>query len=197
MLTCCPKCLFYDTCELKWYRGERGEPQLCCDRCEWFAQCRVKEIEEEIKELPAGCGDTRVALMVIDPCRIHAYWEITTQTWEKARDELKGEFDQTKKILRVYDVTYIVFDGANAHSYFDIYVGETINWYMDLWSPEKSLCAELGLITPQGKFCPLARSNFIHTPRDRPSEKREERWMNPLTHGHVSGDLYRGCPRMY
>lgn len=166
MLTCCPRCSFYDTCELKWYREEKGEAQLCCNRCEWFDQCMVKETEEEIRELPAVDGDSRVALMVIDPFHVHAYWEITSQTWEKVKDELEGQFDQAKKVLRVYDIAYIVFDGANANSYFDIYVGDATNWYIDLLGPEKSICADFGLITPQGKFYTLVRSNFIHTPRN-------------------------------
>lgn len=175
MLTCCQRCCLYDTCELKWYRSERGDAQLCCEMCEWFDQCRVKEIEEEIRELPSAYGETMLILMVIDPLHLHACWEIASQTWEKIKSGLGEGFDNARKVLRVYDVSYINFDGTNANSYFDIYVGDANNWYINIWSPIKSLCAELGLIAADGEFHPLVRSNFVHTPQSGPSGNKELR----------------------
>ena len=28
---CCRKCQLFQVCETKWYRGERGEEQVCCN----------------------------------------------------------------------------------------------------------------------------------------------------------------------
>ena len=39
---CCETCHLYWTCELKWYRGEKGEENLCCPLCHYFMTCSDK-----------------------------------------------------------------------------------------------------------------------------------------------------------
>jgi len=39
MTHCCERCPYWGTCETKWYRGERGEEQICCDRCSFYLEC--------------------------------------------------------------------------------------------------------------------------------------------------------------
>ena len=36
---CCEKCQVYWTCETKWYRGERGEENICCPVCNFYNIC--------------------------------------------------------------------------------------------------------------------------------------------------------------
>ena len=36
---CCELCSIYWECQLKWYRGERGEEQFCCPLCSLFYDC--------------------------------------------------------------------------------------------------------------------------------------------------------------
>jgi hypothetical protein len=80
----------------------------------------------------------------------------------------------------VYDVTFIDFNGTNAHGSFDIEITpQARNWYINLWSPGKSLCAELGLAHPEGTFASLVRSNVIQTPPAWASPNTEERWVRP------------------
>ncbi|MFQ5952827.1 MAG: hypothetical protein ACE5JK_05420 [Candidatus Omnitrophota bacterium] len=38
-LHCCEKCQNYWTCESKWYRGERGEENICCPLCGSHSVC--------------------------------------------------------------------------------------------------------------------------------------------------------------
>jgi hypothetical protein len=38
-LHCCEKCQLYWTCETKWYRGERGEENICCPLCNFYRVC--------------------------------------------------------------------------------------------------------------------------------------------------------------
>ena len=38
-LRCCEKCQIYWTCETKWYRGERGEENICCPLCNFYKVC--------------------------------------------------------------------------------------------------------------------------------------------------------------
>jgi hypothetical protein len=81
-----------------------------------------------------------------------------------------------KTVLRVYDVT-----GANGKRHkpnfsFDIeIVPGADNWYIHLWSPQRSLYADLGLLGPEGHFVGIARSNRVETPPAQASPSWDER----------------------
>lgn len=45
ILHCCEKCQVYWTCETKWYRGERGQENICCPVCNYYRIC----LEEQKK----------------------------------------------------------------------------------------------------------------------------------------------------
>ncbi len=36
---CCSDCKEYTSCEVKWIRGTKGERQVCCAKCQTYAQC--------------------------------------------------------------------------------------------------------------------------------------------------------------
>ena len=38
-LNCCETCQIYWTCETKWYRGEKGEENICCTKCNSYKIC--------------------------------------------------------------------------------------------------------------------------------------------------------------
>jgi len=42
---CCEKCQVYWTCETKWYRGEKGQENICCPVCNYYRVC----LEEQKK----------------------------------------------------------------------------------------------------------------------------------------------------
>jgi len=46
-LHCCETCQVYWTCETKWYRGERGEENLCCPVCNYYRVCLDKVKKEQ------------------------------------------------------------------------------------------------------------------------------------------------------
>ena len=130
--------------------------------------------------LPTSYNRTNLTLIARDPHWIYAYWEVSASSIEAVRDKLGTEFDRAVRILRLYDVTYINFNGSNAVHQFDIDVGlHTSNWYINLWNDNVSYCADLGFRLPDGSFLSLARSNFVTTPRLNSSNRREEIWMKP------------------
>lgn len=130
-------------------------------------------------ELPQRYGDDRIVVMVRDPYWIFTYWEITPETFSRARRELREEADGSKTVLRVYDISSIVFTGENANSQFDIEaVGGANNWYINTGRPNRSYCVDIGLLSPQGRYYTLARSNAAHMPRAGMSEEVDECWMS-------------------
>jgi hypothetical protein len=132
-----------------------------------------------LTELPSSYGRTRLTLMAIDPYRIHAYWEITSQDHETALSRLGSERAAARWVLRFYDVSYIDFDGTNAHSHFDLPIDLSAgNWYVNLWSSEKSYCADIGALAPSGRFELACRSNFVDMPRAEPSPHYRPEWLH-------------------
>lgn len=130
--------------------------------------------------LPSSYGKDRIIAMVRDPWWIHAYWEITPQREKAIRDEIERSGKHFEKtILRIYDITGVKdFDGKNANSFFDITLENLArNWYVDIGAPGKRLCIDIGIMTKEGVFFLLARSNIITTPRFGMSDILDAAWM--------------------
>jgi len=144
------------------------------------------------EDLPETYGATELVLLPVDPYWIHAYWEVTPQTLSDVLSQIGSDAPQARYVLRIYDVTAIQFDGHNAHSSFDLPIELSArNWYIQLWSGEKSLVADLGLLLPDGRFFLLARSNAAHTPREGVSIFTEAPWAEPSALGEHEPARFR------
>ncbi len=154
------------------------EPLLAQERVSESKYYTGQEKHEAVPaygELPRTYGDDRIVIMTRDPFVVHAYWEATPARLEREKAWFGWE---SKLCVRIYDITGVQFDGRNAIGYFDQEVSErTGNWYFDLGRPSHSFCADLGLLSPAGRFLTLSRSNYITTPRDVVSDVIDEEWM--------------------
>jgi hypothetical protein len=140
------------------------------------------------QELPGTYEKDKIVLQTRDPWWLHTYWEVTGATWERLKARLKDAFFSAKKVLRVYDVSHLIFKGDNAHRHFDIEVShEAKNWYIDTGGPGRSWCVDFGVKLPNGKFITIVRSNVAHTPLEGPSWITDEEWMIP---DEMFGRLY-------
>jgi len=139
----------------------------------------VTSREEEFV-FPRGYGDNKIVLLVRDPWWLHAYWEVSIEKQDELRRNLGNDlYNRSKTVLRVYDVTDIIFNGKNAHSHFDLEIkGAADNWYIDVGKPNRSWCVDIGLLTPDNKFFLFARSNMVRTPRFGMSDITDEEWMS-------------------
>ncbi|MDD5465735.1 MAG: DUF4912 domain-containing protein [Candidatus Omnitrophica bacterium] len=132
------------------------------------------------QELPSLYDQDRIVLQVRDPHWLHAYWELRAQTIEGLKAKLGDEFHRARKVLRVYDVTSVIFNGFNANRFFDILINDFANsWYIDTAGPGRSWCVDLGLMLADGRFITILRSNVVQTPLDGPSWITDEEWMIP------------------
>jgi hypothetical protein len=119
-------------------------------------------------------------LLVRDPWWLYTYWELTNATVDKFKNELGDNFYKSTRVLRVYDVTNIIFNGNNANRFFDIVINDfASSWYIDAAGPGRSWCVDLGLRLPNGRFITILRSNVVQTPLDGPSWITDEEWMIP------------------
>jgi hypothetical protein len=129
-------------------------------------------------ELPSHYNATRLTLIPKDPHWIFAYWDIAPSSLSALRDKIGDEIDRSRMVLRMYDITYINFNGNNANRTFDLEVGSNANnWYINLWDDNVSYCGEIGMRASDGRFFSLVRSNYIHVPRVTYSPRTEQIWM--------------------
>jgi len=116
-----------------------------------------------------------LALLLIDPCRVHAYWIVETSGVAAARQRIADP--GAPLTLRVYDVTLVDFDGSNANAIDDHRVSSVEgNYYVALDAPGKSIVAEIGVLSREGEFAAVTRSNFLHMPPAAQSAVTEELW---------------------
>ncbi len=131
------------------------------------------------EDLPKSYGKDKLVLMPVNPNWLHAYWDFSPETIRKIESLGLGY----EIVLRLYDVTYIIFDGTNAHRTFEfgVDVRFTRNYYFNVPLPGASYILELGYKGPDGKFVPLLRSNVCSAPRNHPSDSKRERWLDLRT----------------
>jgi len=136
-----------------------------------FSQKKLRDINWEIGQTnPPPSGSDHIALFMINPHYGHLYWHIRKQSFSSLKKRLHSIADQATLVVRVYDVTDLIFDGSNAHSYFDFEAGElTGNHYFNIVKPGRNLLAETGIRCGDGSFHSIARSGSALFDRDSPS----------------------------
>jgi hypothetical protein len=160
-------------------RSEVGqEPTELDVQVSKFDIARIEEVAEEGRTLPWGYGKTRTTGMVIDADRLFTYWEVTDPAIEAARAGLGPGGAGAWLNLRVYDVTDRLFDGTNAHSYFDQKVERTDRqWFFHIGKPGSSAVVELGMKSDEGFFVKVVRSGRVDFPRREPSAAADVEWL--------------------
>jgi hypothetical protein len=128
--------------------------------------------------IPWGYGQDRVRAVAVDPERLYVYWEVTDEARERAKAKLGPGGSTAWLNLRVYDTTGRLFDGTNAHSYFDHRVENgSRQWFFDIGKPGSDAFVEVGMKSREGYFVRIARSGRAVFPRRSPAPYREPQWL--------------------
>ena len=131
------------------------------------------------KDIPWGYGHDRITAMAVDPMRLYLYWEATDNAIAAARAGLGAAGERAWLNVRVYDITGRLFDGTNAHSYFDHRVERhERQWFFSIDKPTSNACAELGLRSEEGYFVKIARSGRVEFPRNEPVGGGGIEWLS-------------------
>jgi hypothetical protein len=140
-------------------------------------QQKINPGEPVIPELPKTYKRDKLVALPVNPLWIHIYWDFSEQTAEL----LNSLKDRGKVIyLRIYDVTYIEFNGENAHQIWEYEIssdGER-KYYANVNNPNASYLTEIGYINEKGEFVTVLRSNLVKTPPNAFSDKKEEKWLD-------------------
>jgi glycosyltransferase involved in cell wall biosynthesis len=112
----------------------------------------------------------QISLSMVRPHLGYICWHVSEESIAVLRQQAEDAFHNSKMVVRIYDVTDIIFDGHNAHMFFDIEVGRTGgNYYFPVHRTGRNYLAEVGLRRGGGPFHPFARSGAAIFDRDRPS----------------------------
>ncbi len=137
-------------------------------------------VKEAQYDLPQTYGKTESFLLPKDPNWMFLFWDIVKDTYEYVMGERGRDiFAKSKSVIRVYDITGVEnFDGTNGKSYFDVpVVLDAGSWYINIPAGTKKYICDIGIITPEGEFILLSRSNSTTTPSGKISDKIDEKWM--------------------
>ncbi len=120
----------------------------------------------------------RIFLMVPDAHWLHAHWELTLQSVQRAEASLGQDWHGAKPIIRLFDVTSQDTTSTSEALVRDIVIrGGCSHWYIDIPQPPRSYRADIGYLSRRGDFKVLARSNVVTPPKSGASESLEEGWQ--------------------
>ncbi|HYK74523.1 MAG TPA: DUF4912 domain-containing protein [Pseudoneobacillus sp.] len=97
--------------------------------------------------------------------KLVSHWKIATWQKEMIASYFQHKVNQVVIILRVYDVTDIYFNGANAHSYYEFQVAEDRSfWTIKGLKQKRTYITEIGYKVNH-QFFPVLRSNSVFIPK--------------------------------
>jgi glycosyltransferase involved in cell wall biosynthesis len=132
-------------------------------RCAW-------EIGEERPGDHYTVPESYIGLASVGPHEGFAWWNLPL-AWVDETQRLRGNaWHNCRLILRLYDVSYLTFNGFNAHSIQDHPLpGLSGQLFLKLARPGTYQIGEIGFLLASGEFIPGARSPSVHFSPDSPS----------------------------
>lgn len=134
-------------------------------------QKHLREIAWEIgHRYPSAPTADCCVLLMVHPRLGYVYWHSTPEHIKTVSAEGNGKFKGARTVIRISDVTDIIYDGTNAHRFQDTSVNSLQgSYYFPVEQAARHYLAELGLLLPDGTFYGLLRSAAVFFERDRPA----------------------------
>jgi hypothetical protein len=145
-----------------------------------LAQTPPKSTLTPITPIPPSVkGQDRIVLMVRDPYWLHAHWDVTRQTVDRAKAALVEHWHSVKPILRLLKLDDSGTTESAENVYRDIEIhGGVRNWYIDVDQPPSRFQMVMGYMTGSGRFYELVRSNTVATPVPGGKEASDDHWAD-------------------
>lgn len=151
------------------------------------AQRRLEQIKVKVAESKdlvfrmigdgRGLVKDRLVVMVRDPYWLHAYWELSRKSIERAKVALGQHWHGARPILRVSEVLRDGTTTSTRETVRDVDIhGGVNNWYIDVQDPPKNYQLDVGYLTTAGRFYSLARSNVVTTPPAASGDTFDKNW---------------------
>jgi len=138
----------------------------------------VSDGEKETKVIKEPTRD-RIVLLVRDSYWLHASWEVTRQSVQRAQAAMAEYWHGARPILRVLEVESNGTTSTAERVIREITIhGGVNNWYLDVDAPPRSFRVELGYLATNGRFFSMCRSNVVTTPRPGSANAIDENWAD-------------------
>jgi hypothetical protein len=129
------------------------------------------------RHLQGGHAKDRAVVIVRDPYWLHAFWELTHQSVQRAEAALGQDWHGARPIIRVCDVSAQDTTSTAESVVRDVDIhGGCNNWYVEVNQPPRSYRVDVGYLSKRGQFYVLARSNVVTTPKAGVSDAIDENW---------------------
>jgi uncharacterized protein len=127
----------------------------------------------------AAQAKDRLVVMVRDPYWLHAYWEFSRKSIERAKVALGQYWHGARPVLRLYEVLRDGTTTATRQPIRDVEIhGGVNNWYLDVHNPPKTYQLDIGYLATGGRFFSLARSNVVSTPPAAAADTFDKNWAD-------------------
>ncbi len=137
---------------------------------------------------PRDPNKDRLILMVRDPYWLHAFWDITRKSVERAKASLAGNWHTAKPVLRLLRNEDNSTTSNSENVYKDIEIhGGVRHWYLEIESPGSTFRLLIGYVYANNRFYELARSNPVIPPIPGSSDSTDDHWA----------DLSKDADRVY
>jgi glycogen(starch) synthase len=111
-------------------------------------------------------------LAMVTPSQGFVHWRILQEWVDQTARERGPAWQDCRLLLRLYDVSFIEFNGLNAHRIQDHTLpGLCGQFFFKLTRPGTSQLAEVGFLLRNGEFIPAARSQAVSFPGETSSSR--------------------------
>ena len=140
----------------KWIEGQQQQAKATKE--EQLSDCNQHPSFIPIK------GELTIRLVTSK--KIILFWDVSVITDKVIQSYFQVSLRDLVSVIRIYDVTDLIFDGENAHHYYEINVPyQNGHWFVKGLAASRSYVGELGVFLPAAGYFPLFRSNCVHTPK--------------------------------
>ena len=117
----------------------------------------------------------RLVVMVRDPYWLHAFWELSQRSVDRAQAAMGQHWHSAQPVLRLFRLQ----DAGTSSLERDIVIhGGVNNWYVDVQNPPCDFRMEIGYLADNDSFYCLARSNTVQTPPAGTSDAVDDNWRH-------------------
>ncbi|MGO9113755.1 MAG: DUF4912 domain-containing protein [Thermoguttaceae bacterium] len=148
----------------------------------------AKDLAFHALEQEHNVAKDRLVVMVRDPYWLHAYWELSRRSIQRAEVAMGQHWHAARPVLRLHEVSRNGTTSAARQAVRDIEIhGGVNNWYIDVQNPPKSYQVEIGYLAPGNRFYCLGRSNVVSTPMPGSADTFDRNWA----------EVAKECDRVY
>jgi len=117
----------------------------------------------------------RLVVMVRDPYWLHAFWELSPKSIQRAQTAMGQHWHAAQPTLRLLR---LLRDGSLSLEREIAIHGGVNHWYVDVDQPPSEFRLEIGYLYGDQQFHCLARSNTVATPQAGTSDSVDANWAS-------------------